>query len=276
VIVEVGGNPVQDLESFQKMTASITEGKTEPVPTVVAFERKAERFLTLVEVGIKAPQDPTPEARKAWFPAATQVLSRKLAIGLGLKGKKGVRITQIYPETAAEKDFRVGDILTQLDGQAIEASQPQDGEVFETMIRAYKIGSTAEVTVIRAGETIQVPIVLGEAPKPERELKVYEDHVLEFKARDIAYFDRIEHRWTKEESGALICQVEQGGWASFGGLGMDDLIQGIDGQPIATAKDLEAALKGIEEKRPKRIDFLVKRGIHTMFVELEPTWAEKH
>lgn len=277
VIVAIGGKEVEGLDSFTQLTAAVTEGKSAPVPTLVTFERRAERFLTLVEIGIKTPQDPTPEARKAWFPAATQVLSRKVAAALGLKGKKGVRISQVYPDGAAEAaGFKVGDILTRLDDQPIEASEPQDAEVFDTMIRAYKIGTTAELTVIRDGETQKIAMRLDEAPKPEREFKVYEDHVLDFKARDISYFDRIEHRWARDQAGALVSQVETGGWASVGGLHGDDVIEQVDGAPVANAHDLEALLKPVRERRPRHIAFLVKRGIHTLFVELEPTWPERN
>jgi serine protease Do len=279
VIVAIGGKPVEGLDSFEAITAEITAGKSAPVPTLVDYERHAERFLTLVEIGIKPPQAPTPEARKAWFPAATQVLSRKLAAALGIKGKKGVRIVQIYPESAAEEaGFAVGDILTQIDGQPIEASEPQDADVFDTMIRGYKIGATPEFTVIRgaAADVRKIACRLDEAPKPERELKVYEDHALDFKARDISYFDRVEHRWAKDVAGALVVDVETGGWAAVGGLRPDDVVQALDGAPVASASDLEALLRAAHERRPRHISMLVKRGIHTLFIEIEPSRAEKN
>jgi serine protease Do len=277
VIVAIGGKPVTDVDSFVKLTAEITEGKSAPVPTLVTFERRDERYLTLVEVGIKQPQEPTPEARKAWFAVSSQVLSKKLAAALGMKGKKGVRISQVYPDSAAEKaGFQVGDIVTHIDGQAIEASEPQDAHVFDDMIRAYKIGATAEFTVVRDGQASKITCVLDEAPAPEREFKVYEDMALEFKARDISYFDRIDHRWPKELSGALVAQAESGGWAAVGGLHVGDVVLAADGRPVASAKDLEAALKPAEEKHARHFALLVRRGIHTLFVEIEPTWAEKH
>jgi serine protease Do len=276
VIVEIGGKPVADLDEFLKITTEITKDKKEPVPTLVAYERKAERGLTVIEVGIRKPAEPPAEVEKAWLAVATQVLSRKLATALDLKGKRGVRITQVYPETSAqEAGFQTGDIITQIDGQPIEASEPQDAQVFETMLRAYKPGGKAEFTVIRNHEVTKITAQLSGAPKAERELKTYEDTLFEFKARDISFLDRVQHRWKKEESGVLVSQADHGGWAAVGGLRAEDLILEVDGQKISQIKDLEAKLTALHESRPKTITFFVKRGIHTVFVELEPKWPEK-
>ena len=77
VIVEIAGKPVSDRKAMREITDQITEGQTKPVPTLVAFDRNVERLLTVVEVGIKVPQQPPPEARKAYLPVTTQVLTKK-------------------------------------------------------------------------------------------------------------------------------------------------------------------------------------------------------
>jgi S1-C subfamily serine protease len=254
----------------------LTQGKTEPVSLLVAFERGTEKELSVVEVGIRLPQEPPAEVKKAWLPVATQVLSKKLSSALGLKGKKGVRITQVFPESAAEQaGFKVGDVITHVDDQQVEASEPHDGELFESMIWAYKVGSAAEFTVLREGKPLKITATLGEAPKAERELRVYEDLAFEFKTRDISYLDRVMNRWSKDQGGALVSQVDSGGWAAVAGLRTDDLIQSVDGQPVSAVKDLEDILGQVRSRKPKQVVFFLKRGIYTQFVEIEPTWREK-
>ncbi len=273
LILEIAGEAVDGLESFQALTAAVVKDHADPVPTLVAYERGAERELTVVEIGIRKPQEPPAVARKPWLPVATQVLSSKLATALGLKGKKGVRITQVYPDSSAqEAGLQVGDVLTRIDDQAIEASEPQDAQVFEQMLRAYKPDARVEFTVIRDGKPLVIGLVLTEAPRQEAELKVYEDVALEFKARDISYLDRVKHRWQKNERGALVTQVESGGWAAVGGLHTDDLVQAVDGEPVADIKALETHLKPLIDKHAKHLTLFVKRGISTTFIELEPTW----
>jgi len=273
IITEVSGKPVWDLDTFTRVTTEITRGKTEPVPALVAFERRGERELTVVNVGLRRPQEPPEEVVKAWLPVATQVLSKRLATALGISGTKGVRITQVYPDSVAqEAGFQVGDIITRLDDQLIEASESQDSQVFETMLRAYRVGTKAEFTVNRGGKNVKITSILVSAPQAERELRNYEDIVLEFKARDIAFLDRIQHRWKKDEAGVLVTETDQGGWAFVGGLRAEDLIQVVDGQRVSEVRELEAALAAAHQQQPKQIAFLVRRGVHTFFVELEPKW----
>ncbi len=270
VIVALGGKPIADLAAFEKLTAEITAGAAAPVPTLVAFERRAERLLTIVEIGVRAPQEPTPEARKAWFAASTQVLSRKLAAALGLKGKKGMRISRVFPAMPAEAaGFKVGDVITHIEGQAVETTEPQDARIFDEMIRSCKVGAPTTFTVWRDGAKVEVACTLGEAPKPEREMAAYEDAKLEFKARDVSTADRVERRWAMEQVGALVTQVESGGWAAVSGLRGGDLVLEVDGKAVAGARDLESLLKPLAERKVRRAALLVRRGVHTLFVEIE-------
>ena len=273
VILEVAGKPVADFDGFKAQTKAITQGKTEPVPTLVLFERKTERLMTLVEVGLRTPQQPSAEVRKPWLPVATQVLSRKLAAALGLKGKTGVRITQVYPGGAAEAaGVQVGDVFTQLDGRPIEASEPHDADVFSGLLRQYRLGATAELAGYRDGKPLALKVTLDEGPKAERELPIYEDLQLELRAREISALDRVQRRWSKEQGGAVITQVEGGGWAAVGGLHQDDLVLAVDGEDVPGLEALKARLESARTKKSKRITLLVRRGVHTLFCELEPKW----
>ncbi|PYV44244.1 MAG: hypothetical protein DMG06_07160, partial [Acidobacteria bacterium] len=148
-------------------------------------------------------------------------------------------------------------------------------EVFGSMLRAYRLGSKAEFTVIRNGQTFTITSVLAEAPKPEQELEVYEDVAFEFRARDISFLDRVRNRWNEQESGAVVSQVETGGWAAVAGLQAGDLIQSVSGQRVAELKDLQALLKTAQDERLRQVILFLKRGIHTFFLELEPKWPEK-
>lgn len=275
LVEKIGGKPVSDSQSFFEISSAITDGQTSPVPTIVEFKRDTEELVTVVEVGIRPPKSPTPEARKAWLPLKTQVLTRKLAAALGLAGRKGVRITYVLPDSSAETaGLKVGDVLTEIDGQTIEASEIQDTKVFEDMVRAYKIGSKPQFTVIRDGKAIEVAANLVEQPKPARELPVYENIELEFKARDPSEMDRINLS-LQEESGALVTEVVPGGWAGIGRLSAGDLIQAVDGAPINSIVDLKRALDAEGLHRQKYVAFMIRRGIRTVFLELEPVWPEK-
>ena len=273
VITLVGGKRVTDVAGLLALTKELVKDKKEPVPTVITIQRRTEQLLTVVEVGIRQPQEPPEETRKAWLPVATQVLTKKLATALKLKGKSGVRITQVYPGGSAEKaGFQVGDVITHIDGVAVEASEPHDADVFDGMVHAYRLGSKAEFTVLREGQARPLTAVLDEGFKPEREMKVYEDAQLEFRARDVSDFDRVRRRWGPKDAGAIVTQVESGGWAAVGGLQLDDVIQAVDDGPVASATDLKPHLETLRERKAERVVLLVRRGMHTLFLELTPKW----
>src|SRR5207237_8853524 len=168
--------------------------------------------------------------------------------------------------------FKVGDIVTHIDGVAIESSEQHDADVFDGMIRAYPRGAKAEFTMVRDGKPLTLNAVLEQGPPPERDMRVYEDAQLEFRARDVPVFDRLRRRWAADQGGALVTQAEAGGWASVGGLREDDLIVAVDGQPVAQLDDLETQMNAAGKRKVKQIVLLVRRGVHTLFVELEPKW----
>ncbi|HTS78959.1 MAG TPA: PDZ domain-containing protein [Myxococcaceae bacterium] len=273
VIVSVAGKAVESPDALAKATAAIVKTAKAPVPTMVGFERGGEKLLTVVEVGIRPPQEPPQEARRGWLPVNTQVLSPKLATALGYKGRKGARVTQILPDGDAS-GLRVGDVVTKVDDALVEASEPQDTDVFDALLRAYQPGSKAVLAVLRDGKPLELTVTLKDAPRLENELRVYEDVALEFRARDISYVDRVKRRWPKETSGALVSQVDAGGWAAVGGLRSDDLVLAVDGKTVRDVKELERVLRPIKEKKPDEVVFFVRRGVQTHFVEVQPTWGE--
>ncbi len=275
VIVKVNKRPIDGIRSFRKLTDEVCRIKKTPIAVVVTFDRKSERFLTVAEIGLRSALNPPVEATKAWLPIATQVLSRKLAKAMNLHGKKGVRITQVFPNSSAQQaGFQVGDILTHVDGLIIDASESQDSEVFETMIRAYRVDDLVNFNVVRNGQKAVVSAKLVNMPTSKEQLQVYQDLRLEFEARDVSYMDQITNQWAELESGAMITQVDSGGWAAVGGLRAGDLIKAVNHKVVGNVKDLQLQIEVAESKKIRNLVFFVKRGIHTLFVELEPNWKE--
>ena len=275
IVVKIGEKEVKSLAELKAVTAEITAGKDEPVPTVVAFDRKTQRLLTVVKIGPSEEDSRPPEVRKAWFPAAAQVFTRELAEAMNLKGKKGVLLTQIYPESTAEKaGFKLGDVITHLDGQAVDASRPADSRIFSTMIRRYPIGKEVEMTVIRDGETTKIKVKLARAPVPVKEMDRYEDDFLEFTARDVAFYDRAREKWSGKQTGVYIQNVEGGGWAALAGLRVGNLLLKVGDREVSRVADLEKIMKDLRAEKPRFVVMFVKSGIHTRLLEIEPDWGQ--
>lgn len=274
IIIQVSGKPVASLDDLLKITKEITAGKHELVPTLVAFERDGRQYLTVVSIGVNITKDPGLEIAKAWLPVNTQVLTLDIATALHMEDRTGVRVVQVYPKSTAEKDgLKVGDIIFEIDGLPISASQPEDTEVFPAMIRQYKIGSRAQLKVLRDSKEITVSVELPQSPKLPREMKRYQSDDFDFGVRDIAFLDRVNEKWDDTQSGVLVESVGQGGWASLGGLLDGDLIISVDDAPVNNVDGFEKMMESIVAKKSKTTVFQVIRGTGKRYVELEPAWS---
>lgn len=272
VILAVDERPVTSVEALEKAIEAANSKKDAHVPSLVAFDRAGERLLTVVEFGRPGLEDPGLEARKAWVPISVQVLTQELAERLNLPGRTGVRITRVFGGAAAAAGLKVGDVITALDGNPLEASQPTDSELFATLIRQYKIGSTATLTVVRDNKQMEVPVKLDTSPRLPREMKKFEDPSFEFRVRDLAAADRVTSRLPPDQTGVLVDAVREGGWAALGHLADGDILLTIDGEAVPDVEAVQRKMTQIAEAKPRSVVFKVRRGIRTFFVELETGW----
>ena len=276
IIRQVAGQPVSSLAELVAVTKKLTAGKTEPTPALVALDRRLDKVLTVVKLGVKELEEPGIEARKASLAAAVQAITRELAEQLNHKGITGVRITQVFPDTTAEKaGLKVGDLIVALDGEKIPVSQPGDEEVFTQMVRQYPVGAKPEFAIWRGADKVTLAIELTAASKPDREMPRYRDSNFEFTARDLTYFDRLNRRLAETNPGVVVTEVAEGSWAAVGELRGSDLIVAVNDQPIANIPALEKTMKRLAQERPRLVVFRVQRGIHFRFLELEPDWNHK-
>ena len=275
VIVKIGDELVTDIESLRESTAELLDGKEESLPVLVTFDRKGEEMLTVVKVGPEEQRSKPRLSEKAWMGIDSQVLSRDLAEVLGLKGRRGIRVTRVHEGTAAEKaGLRVGDIVLKLDGQVINASRPEDSGVFANLIRQYDSDSEVELSVHREGKLESVLVPLQPRPVTADELDEYEDPEFEFTAREMAFKDKVERKLAEGAKGVMLSKVAGSGWAEIAGLSSGDVILTVSDQPVNSLSDLKKIMENIKETKPKQVVFFVRRGIHTGFRELEPNWEE--
>jgi serine protease Do len=277
VLTEINGNLVTDVEALTEITRKLTQGKTEPVGVIATFERDSQRFLTVVRVGIQDLRDPGLEVTKAWLPVETHVISRDIARQLGKPDLKGFYITEVYPNSTAEKaGLRPGDFITAVDDEKLTASAAEHEDELATLIRQYDAGKTVQLTLWREKEKqqIKVPVELARSPKLRREMKKYRNEDFEFTGRDISFFDIAEEQWKPSQAGVLVEDVRSGSWAELGSLSADDLLVEVDGQPVSNVDALKPVMEKIAAEKKAFVVMKVVRGIHTAYLELEPTWGK--
>ncbi len=272
----MNGQPVTNVAELTAATAKLTAGQSGPVPTLVAFDRKEERYLSVVKVGKEQLPEPDVEMHKAWLGVTTQVLTKDLADALKLEGKTGVRLTAVFPGSTAEKaGLKVGDVVTELDGDAIPATRPEQTDVFPAMIRQCRTGSEVELTVMRGAEQEKVKVALEQSPVSAREMKRYREDNFDFTVRDLAFEDRVRNEFSRSQQGAYVEAVREGGWAALGapGGGRPDLGSGRSGH--AESRGRRGGDGKIAESKPRLVALHVRRGAHNLFVELQPKWSNE-
>ena len=271
VIKKVDGNPTKTIADLLTVSEKLASGDDE-IKALVEFERGKSLLATVVEIGKELNASRSSAAQKAWIGLNTQVLTRKLAEVVGLKGKKGVRVTNLLPGCQAEKaGFQQGDILLKLDGQVIQAEREKDQNVFKNMIRDYPIDETVEFEIVRNGDKLKIKCVLEPAPKATSEFEIYDDEALEFSARELS---QTRTKEIEAEIGVYVEKVERAGWATLAGLSSGDIIKEINDTPITSLKTLKEVMNGIKEHQDEFVVFLVNRNSRTRYIEIHPVWSK--
>lgn len=273
LILAVNGKPTRNLAGLVAVSEEITSGKTEPVPVLVAYEHDGRNYLTVVRIGPEPDVDKPGIAKKAWMGVDTQVISVELARALGFPGMRGVRITRVHQGTEAEKaGLKTGDLIFKIDGEVIAASRPEDGDVFVSLIRQYRVGTEVGLSIRRGKEELQVKVALETGHDGVIDLAAHESKTLEFNARDLGQEDRVARKLPDGFKGVLVTAVAPAGWAALGGLAAGDILQSIDGKPVNSIERLKSELAELEKNTRSPVVMFVRHGITSRYVELEPTW----
>jgi serine protease Do len=273
LILSVQGQPTPNLTELIRISAELTKDKTEPFPVLVSYERDGRSYLTVVKIGPEADPDKPGLVKKAWIGIDTQVISSDLAEALGIPGSKGVRITQVHPESSAEKaGLLAGDLLLKLDGTVIPSSRPEESDVFSSLIRQYRIGTEVALSVRRGTKDLVIKVTLDASPEGVSELASFECEPLEFTARDLAQTDRVSEKLPADFKGVRITAVTPAGWAALAGLVTGDLLLSVDGKSVDSIETLKPILADLEKNLRSPFVLFVRRGITTRYIELEPTW----
>jgi serine protease Do len=274
ILLTVAGRPVADAAALRQVSRELLQDKTEPEPVLVGFARGSSQMLSVVRVGPEVDPAIAPRAPKPWAGVSTQVLTAEIAKALNVKGKAGVRVTQVLPNSNAEQaGLKVGDLLVKLDGKVIPARRPEDAEVFAALLREYPVGTDVALDVLRDGQALVVTLHLAELPAPPSELPTVKDVRFGFSARQLGYDDKVQRKVATETQGVIVTKVERSGWADLSGLRAGDIVFTINGIPVTDNVTLRAALAQLATAKPRHVVFQVRRSISGAYLEFEPDWA---
>ncbi len=199
---------------------------------------------------------------RGWLGVLIQDVTRELAETFGLRHPRGALIAQVLSDSpAAAAGLRSGDIVLAFNGKEVNLSSS-----LPPMVGAAKVGSEATLTVLRDGETIELPVLLSELSEEEPEM-VMAGQVEQAAAdrlglvvEDLRPDER--ERLGIEDGGVIIDSVEDGP-AQQAGIRAGDVIVSFGSKPVADTKGFGELVEHMQEGKPVAV--LIQRGDGRMF-----------
>lgn len=274
VIRAVNGQPVNSLADLLAIYEDLDNQDATDAEVLFEYTRRGRNQLTLIEPKDSGSNDRPRELAKSWIGIAVQPVLPNLARHLGTPEATGFRVTRIYPDTlAAESDLAAGDVILALNGQPLKPVNMQDSGMLHRLVRRLDIGATAQLTVLRDEQQVDIPVALERTRLTPGEARSEYNDDFGLGVREITFLDRDENRWSVDLEGLLITKVERAGWAQLGHLRAGDLVLGINDEPMTSVAQFRDTMEALERERPERVTFLVLRGAETRFQYVQPDWT---
>jgi serine protease Do len=203
------------------------------------------------------------EVTRGHLGVAVQELTPELADSFGLKGKKGVLVSQVTRGSpAAKAGLRQGDLIVRYQGEAVE-----DTGKFRNRISLTPPGTDARLVIVRDGREQGVSVRIGRldesrvAARDVQEATAELGLVVQTITPDLA-----EKLRARPGEGVVVTQVIPGSVASMAGIEPGAVILQVNKQPVRSAEEF-AELASATSKA-KRVLLLISRRGATYYVVL--------
>ena len=200
-----------------------------------------------------------------------QALTSDLASGLGLKEVRGVLVNSVAPGSPADRaGLRNGDVITAIDGHPVD-----DPNALRNRVATTAPDSQVRLSIIRDGKEQQVNAKLGELTAESAAAQRFsggagnapgDRHIgVSVEPLTAALADELGVR--KGTQGLVVRSVDPRGPAARAGVQPGDVIIAVNRQPVRSASEIGAALKG-SSSRPSLL--LINRNGQSLFLTVNP------
>jgi Do/DeqQ family serine protease len=201
--------------------------------------------------------------KRPWLGATLQNVSKDIADNLGLERPTGALVVDVADVgPAAEAGLKRGDVISAIDNQSVD-----DAESVGFRLGVKPLGGAAKLTVLRNGRTLDLPLKLAAAPEtPPRDALTIHAHSPFEGAEVVNLSPAVMEELSLEgpRLGVVVAAVGDASTAAQVGLQKGDVVVAVNGQNIATTRDLEKACS----ERSRLWDLTIQRGGETIRTRL--------
>jgi Do/DeqQ family serine protease len=201
--------------------------------------------------------------RRPWLGATLQNVSKEIADSIGLERPAGALVVEVAENgPAAEAGLKRGDVVAAIDGKSVD-----DAESVGFRLGVSPLGGVAKLTVLRNGRALELPLKLAAAPEipPRDALTIHSRSPLEGAlVMNLSPAVREELSLPEAHDGVIVASVDDNSAAAHVGVQKGDIVVAVNGQKIATTRDLEK----ICAERSRMWDLTIQRGVETIRTRL--------
>ncbi len=195
------------------------------------------------------------EVTRGWLGVGIQDISEEVAEYYGIKEKKGVLVTEVFPGDPADlAGIKPKDIIFKVNGEAVDNARQLTG-----MIADIDVGDTIKINVIRAGKTRSFEVKIAkreEAKISSRSTPQVDQAQLGIRVAQITP-ETASRLNLKDTKGVIVVGVDPGSRAAESGLQVRDIIKEINHRNITSADDFDKTINAIPEG--ETINLFVRR-----------------
>ena len=187
----------------------------------------------------------TGEVTRGWLGVGIQDISEEVAEYYGIKEKKGVLVTEVFPGDPADlAGIKPKDIILSVNGKAVDNARQLTG-----MIADIRVGDKIQIKINRSGKTQNIDVKIAKREETKiigRSTQEREQTQLGIQASEIT--PETARRFNlKDTAGVIVVGVDPESKAAEAGLQVHDVIREINHKNITSVSDLNKTIDAIPQ-----------------------------
>ena len=201
---------------------------------------------------------------RGWLGVSIQEITSDLAEGLGLDAPRGALISQIVPNSPADKaGLQERDVILKFDGKEIIYS----GDLPQT-VGAIKPDSKVSVLIYRDGKRKIIQVVVGEL-KQVSSIESYTNSTTSKLGIEVEAISDEEKKTYKLTKGVKVIKLNPESIGVEAGIQVGDIITSIDNKSTATSREFSVITEALEAG--KKFTIRIVRNGSAIFLSLKLT-----